>query len=704
MGFEVAAPEKAQSASAQSLDVSEKPFYRRSSLSELCLALAEASGGQGFPQHNIMGNSFEDACQFLRGEIIGRNRILEGPFGPRLKVYLDYTASGQGLQFVNLYINWIRENFANTHTEDSATGLFMTQALGAAVELVKECVNAASNFIVICTGTGCTGAMLRLQQILGIYMAPATWEQMGKLLAVRRSCFHRPGADDIDWHAGREAVKDKLRRSGDLPLVIVGGYEHHTNELSWREGLCDIIRVNLTEMFELDLKELACILKEHRNNTPHRRIIGSFSACSNVTGMCTDLVAVSQLLRKFGALFFVDYAASAPYEEIDCNPAGNDDLFDGFVLSPHKFLGGDGSCGLLVLRESLYNQSLPPTFAGGGTVKSVRRQAQTYSDDVVERENAGTPGALQIYQCAMAFAVKAAIGVENIQAREHELLSDFLNWVHVTHNKEILVLGNQDASLRHAIVSFNIIAPQPLHPRFVTVLLSDLFGIQTRAGCSCAGPHGLDLLGISETEATRFFEISNKTGLTSWKPGWCRLNLHYTMDADELWYVKKALSFIVKHGSKFLSVYSFDLISGAWCYKQQDSIKGLSPMQMSPHKFGLETALQGGGVSRSLVKVSERRGVLEAQLRSSERLLETLPQCIPSLPPSPFPDLRFANQGPQTFFVVALEQCEGFEELRKCMDILEAPDELKERKRSFVAGCCRLLGAGCFRKQPLSRA
>jgi len=324
----------------------------------------------------------------------------------------------------------------------------------------------------------------------------------------------------------------------------------------------------------------------------------------------------------------------------------------------------------------------------------------------VERENAGTPGALQIYQCAMAFAVKAALGVENIQAREHELLADFLAWVYETHCKEVFVLGNQDASLRHAIVSFNIVGPQPLHPRFVTVLLSDLFGIQTRAGCSCAGPHGLDLLGISENEATRLFEISNKTGLTSWKPGWCRLNLHYTMDADELWYVKKALSFIVKHGSKFLSVYSFDLTTGAWCYKQQDSIdKGLSPaqIQMSPHKFGLETALQGGGISRSLVKASERRGLFEAQLRSSERLLETLPQCIPSLPPAPFPDLRFANQGPQTFFMVALEQCEGLHELQKCMDMLETTDELEEHKRSLVAGCCRLLAAAFFQKQLLRK-
>ncbi|CAE8607393.1 unnamed protein product [Polarella glacialis] len=328
-----------------------------------------------------------------------------------------------------------------------------------------------------------------------------------------------------------------------LPLVFVGAYEHHSHELSWRDGLCDCLRIPSTKDHELDMKEFEKLLKEHRAASKNRLFIGSFSDCSNVTGMRSDIKAISKLLRAYGALFFIDHAASDPCTRIDCNPKGNEDCFDGCYVSPHKFLGGEGSSGSLMLRKRL-----PPTFGGGGTVKFATQDFHAYADNLYERETAGTPGVLQIMQTAMAFEVKDALGPERIEKKEHELREDLFDWLKKTHPKEVFILGNKTAAKRHPIVSFNVIAPHPLHPRFVTILLSDPFGIQTRAGCSCAGPLGQDLfqirselmellvLGITGTQAS-----DEEPGIYSVKPGWCRINMHYTLNKLDVWYFKEAL-------------------------------------------------------------------------------------------------------------------------------------------------------------------
>lgn len=241
-----------------------------------------------------------------------------------------------------------------------------------------------------------------------------------------------------------------------LPLVFVGAYEHHSNELSWRDGLCDCLRIPSTKDHELDMKEFEKLLKEHRAASKNRLFIGSFSDCSNVTGMRSDIKAISKLLRAYGALFFIDHAASDPCTRIDCNPKGNEDCFDGCYVSPHKFLGGEGSSGSLMLRKRL-----PPTFGGGGTVKFATQDFHAYADNLYERETAGTPGVLQIMQTAMAFEVKDALGPERIEKKEHELREDLFDWLKKTHPKEVFILGNKTAAKRHPIVSFNVIAPIP---------------------------------------------------------------------------------------------------------------------------------------------------------------------------------------------------------------------------------------------------
>lgn len=680
-------PELTSSPSRRSVSSSSS---RKSILTKLVETHAEKAEWE-LSSSEMFSGDFEHAMKYLRKEIVGRDRVMEGPFGPRLKVYADYTASGQGLQFFNRYMTWLRENFANTHTEDSATGRFMTESFHIAIDSIGRCVNAGDEFVVICTGTGSTGGMLRLQQILGIYIPPASWSKLAAL--AEGSCAQKGVRQELvslkvvptnaslvvgaspEWLQAKEKVKGVLRDLEKLPLVFIGGYEHHSNELSWREGLCDVVRVPLTKSFEVDLEALDKLLQEYRAASPLRPIIGSFSACSNVTGMRTDLRAVSRLLRRVRASFFVDWAASAPYELIDCQ----EDLFDGFVASPHKFLGGDGSCGLLVLRKSVYDLKLPPTFAGGGTVKYVGKDHHCYSDDIIERENAGTPGSLQIFQCALAFELKEALGPKCIEEKEKVLLADFFAWLKETHPREVLVYGNPNPSLRHAIVSFNVVAPWPLQPRFVTVLLSDLFGVQTRAGCSCAGPHGHDLYKMSpEAEKIaiglivgdaqgRNNEIED-VGIFALKAGWCRLNLHYTMDDDEIWYLKQVISFVVQHGASFLSVYSFDAVSGTWQFEPPDTYG--KPIRRSivdgtwEHHFGLATALDGG-VSRNMTDPSCRRKTFEAQLKSARSLLDQLPKNVSlGAPPAPFPPSPFPDgSGPS--IVVADGQVRNLEELEK---------------------------------------
>jgi selenocysteine lyase/cysteine desulfurase len=533
---------------------------------------------------------------FLRSQIVGIDSAFDTPFGRRLMVYCDYTASGRCLHFVERYLQNLQRIYANTHTEDDLTGRSMSRLLHEAEASIKRAVNAGPGGCVVACGTGATGAIDKFQQILGTALPPATRGAVGDLLQ--------------EFMGAERYAEFRDRQRERQPVVFVGPYEHHSNEVTWRHGLATVVEVNLAADGGVDLAHLAHLLvqPEYRG----RLRIGSFSAASNVTGMRSPVRELARLLHAHDALACFDFAASAPYVGIDMNPPrasdGGDASLDAVFLSPHKFLGGPGASGVLVFNERLYRRELAPSVAGGGTVDYVSPDDEDFVADIEARERAGTPGVLQTLKAALALELKDRIGVERIEAREHELLRRaFARW---GANERIEILGNPDPARRIGIVSFNLRDPRGryLHPKFVTVLLNDLFGIQSRAGCSCAGPYGHRLLGIDQPTSELYRDWVRK-GFQGIKPGWCRVGFHYAMDDAEAGFVLEAVEFVAQHGHRFLGAYQFDPATGAWSHRRH--VEHHVP-------FSIEAALECGDCERSELPRAERERYYAECLREAE--------------------------------------------------------------------------------------
>ncbi len=540
---------------------------------------------------------------YLRRQIIGVDSTFETPFGERLMVYCDYTASGRCLRFVETYLQGLQQIYANTHTQDDITGRSMSQLLHAAETSIKRAVNAGPHGCIIACGTGATGAIDKLQQIVGVALAPATRKNICDLLAASNSNLKRNVIDS--FFANRQ------------PVVFIGPYEHHSNEISWREALVTTIEVRMDATGNIDLAHLEELLRDPAYQ--NRLRIGSFSAASNVTGMRTDVRCIASLLHRYDTMVCFDYAACAPYVKIDMNPAptnaADDPSIDAIFVSPHKFLGGPGSSGILVFNDRIYHRELPPSVSGGGTVDYVGLEGQDFIRDIEEREKAGTPGVLQTLKAGLVFQIKDRVGVECIERRENELTRRALDsW---KSNEHMEILGNPDPSRRVGIISFNVKNPHGhyLHHKFVTALLNDLFGIQSRAGCSCAGPYGHKLLRIDRSTSERFRGVVHN-GYCGMKPGWCRVGLHWVMDDAEADYVIDAVHFVAHHGYLFLSLYDFDLCSGTWTHRNAaDTVQ----------KFSLDAAIENVDAAPSaLLPLAVRRQLYDDYMVEAKRWVERL--------------------------------------------------------------------------------
>ncbi|XP_043722036.1 probable cysteine desulfurase [Telopea speciosissima] len=594
----------------------------------------------------------ETKFSWLRSQLIGQNVEFDTPFGKRILTYADHTASGRGLRYIeNFIVNNVLPFYGNTHTSDSYVGHKTSEMVKEASRYIKCCLGAGPDDALLFCGSGTTAAIKRLQEVMGITVPSILRDRVVKSL-----------------------------RSEERWLVFVGPYEHHSNLLSWRSSLAEMIEIGFDDEGLVDIRALRLQLEVYKDS--NRFMLGSFSACSNVTGIYSETRAIARLLHEFGAFACFDFAASGPYIEMDMR-SGELEGYDAIFLSPHKFLGGPGTPGILLMNKALYKLgSSAPSTSGGGTVNFVNGfsdEHTLYCEDVEEREDAGTPPIIQKIRTAMVFWVKEFIGCEVIEKQEHVYIRAALK--RLLPNPNIWVLGNT-SSPRQAIVSFLIFSTtnspsydmrnddedgvynhtnkdgrglymwaesgnkrdKPLHSPFVAKLLNDLFGIQARAGCACAAPYGHHLLGVDETRSLAF-RSAIQLGYTGVKPGWTRVSFPYYMSTEEFEFILAALEFIATYGQRFLPLYKFNWKTGNWTFKSSAFMENLlgedytidliSILSLSEAKPGMQnknsnsTGSRDGGSSYGDKKTIEVISKYASYLETAKYVASFLPKFPP---------------------------------------------------------------------------
>jgi len=515
------------------------------------------------------GGSAETLIRAIREGVIGDGAALDGPFGVRRLVYADYTASGRALTFVEDVIrDRVLPLYGNTHTEASATGRQTTALREQARAVIHRSVGGSARDAVLFCGSGSTAAVDKLVRILGL--------GTGR----RQPARHRP-------------------------VVFVGPYEHHSNELPWRESAADVVVIGETADGQVDLAHLEAELRHHARR-PLR--IGSFSAASNVTGILADVDRVSTLLHRYGALACWDYAAGGPYLPIEMNPAsgaGKDAVF----LSPHKFVGGPGTPGVLVVKRDLLRGPVP-TVPGGGTIVFVSPSRQSYHPDAEVREEGGTPAIVESIRAGLVFALKDAVGAAEIHRREAGFARRATTALRA--QPTIRLLGHPDPD-RLAILSFGIWHRRGmLHGSFVVAVLNDLFGIQARSGCFCAGPYVHRAFPISD-DWSRRMEAQALAGELGAKLSFSRIGFPYFTSEAVFGYVIAAVGFLAVHGWKLLPLYRFDPVSGNWEHRDRPAA---ATMCLRDMVFG--------ATDRSAAAAQLPERVLPGYLQQAHRLVAAL--------------------------------------------------------------------------------
>ena len=474
------------------------------------------------------GSEPDHLIDTLRQQIIGRDTTLQTPFGERPLIYCDHTASGRSLTSIeNAIARDVLPHYANTHSEASHTGRHTGQLREWARQTVKEVINAGPEDALIFCGSGATGAVNTLVHLLGLKSA------------------------DIQ-------SSDSPDEAPTRALVLIGPYEHHSNELPWRETAADVIRIPLDAAGGIDQGALTETLQQHRDRS---LVIGSFSAASNVTGIRSDVLGITQILKQHGALAIWDYAAGAPYLPIDMNRESAP--LDAVFFSPHKFIGGPGSSGVLAVKRCLLNNAVPAQI-GGGTVRYVTPNWHEWHPEPEHREEGGTPGIIESIRGAMAISIPQQVGYEFIAEREKQHVARVKARLQGVPGLEMLGPANAD---RLPIFSLRFRSDKgELHYGFVVRLLNDLFGIQARGGCSCAGPYGHTLLDLTP-EHSEALAAEVRRGFGCLRPGWVRFNLHWLCTEEEVDYVLSAMTLIARWGRRLLPSYTLNEKTGLWQHR-----------------------------------------------------------------------------------------------------------------------------------------
>lgn len=465
--------------------------------------------------------------QKVRENIVGHDLKYQSPYGEQKVTYADWTASGRLYQPIEDYINNVLGPYvANTHTETTATGTRMTEAYHQAQQIIKKHVNAGPDDVIVCAGFGMTAVVNKLQRIMGMRIP-------------ERYC---------------RAEKCNKR---DKPLVILTHMEHHSNQTSWNECYCDVEIIRPGADGYPDLAHLKEILEEHKDRNLK---VGSFTACSNVTGVITQYYDMAELMHEYDGYCLIDFAASAPYVKIDMHPDNSKRYLDAVFFSPHKFLGGPGSSGVMVFNKELYANEVPD-HPGGGTVLWTNPWGeQAYFDNIEVREDGGTPGFLQAIRAALAIVLKEEIGYETIEEMEEKNKNQLMEGLKA--NPKINILDDKLTN-RLGIVSFYVLG---IHFNLIVKLLNDKYGIQTRGGCSCAGTYGHMLLNVGEDMSKEITDRINHGDL-SCKPGWVRVSVHPTTTTEEIDYIINSINEVIEKIEEFGNDYEFDAASAEYEHK-----------------------------------------------------------------------------------------------------------------------------------------
>jgi selenocysteine lyase/cysteine desulfurase len=469
-------------------------------------------------KHVSTAASLEAYFEPFRRRIVGIDQAFEGPYGEKRIVYADWTASGR------LYLpieQRMAERFGpfvgNTHSESSVTGTRMTEAYREAHAVIKRHVNASSDDVILTTGSGMTGAVIKLQRILGLKVP----EQL---------------ADYV-------SLPEELR-----PVIFVTHMEHHSNHTSWLETIGDVVTIEPDAEGKVDLQSLPRLLDCYCDR---RLRIGAFTSCSNVTGIHTPLADLARIMHEHGGYCFADCAASAPYVDIDMHPPDAAARLDAVFFSPHKFLGGPGAAGVLIFNANLYDLEVPDQ-PGGGTVDWTNPWGgRKYVEGIEEREDGGTPGFLQAIRAALAVRLKEQMGTQPIRLREEELRGAAFRGLRAIRGVNVLADHIED---RLCMFSFYV---DRLHYNLIVKLLNDRFGIQSRGGCSCAGTYGHYLLHVDPAKSKRITDRIDGGDLSE-KPGWVRLSLHPTTTDAELAFILEAVEAVTRHGAAWSTDYDYD--------------------------------------------------------------------------------------------------------------------------------------------------
>ncbi len=473
----------------------------------------------------------EHYFQKFRNNIIGIDQEFVSPFGTQKIIYTDWTASGRLYRPIEeKLMNQFGPFVANTHTETTVSGTAMTLAYHEAKHIIKKHVNANDHDVLINTGTGMTGVVNKFQRILGLKIP--------------------------------ENLKDYITLPKELkPIVFISHMEHHSNQTSWLETIADVEVIPANEDGLFCLNELKKLIDKYQDRSFK---IASITSCSNVTGIRTPYHEVAKMMHQNNGVCFVDFACSGPYVAINMHPEDPESYLDAIFFSPHKFLGGPGTSGVLIFNQNLYKNNVPDC-PGGGTVSWTNPWGEhKYIDNIEDREDGGTPGFLQVIKTALVIQLKEEMGVNNILQREHEIVDYIFEALGTTENIKILAQEHQD---RLGVISFYI---DDLHFNLGVKILNDKFGIQTRGGCSCAGTYGHYLLHVDQ-EASHDLVCQITSGDLIKKPGWIRMSIHPTTTTAEIQYVCDSIKSLAANHRDWSSDYVYNPKTNEFNHKNAKS-------------------------------------------------------------------------------------------------------------------------------------